>query len=76
MVAQETISLKLWKKFYKLNNYYHKDIQKLIKNLVPKDASVLEIEPRGGELLASLKNKVKFGVIEKTYFYETWDNSL
>ena len=67
MIVQEKPSLKLWKKFYRLNNYYHKDIQKLVRNLIPKDLSVIEIEPRGGELLSSLPNIVKAGVDIKNF---------
>src|SRR3989344_2604789 len=67
MIVQEKSSLKLWKKFYRLNNYYHKDIQKLVSNLIPKDLSVIEIEPRGGELLSSLPNIAKAGVYIKNF---------
>ena len=68
MIAQENTSLKLWKKFYKLNNYYHKDIQKLAGNLIPQEASVIEIEPKGGELLSSLANQEKAGVTITDFF--------
>lgn len=65
----------LWKKFYKKNNYYHRDIQKVVLQLVPKDASVIEISCRGGELLKSLPNKQKVGVeffkAEDSRFYGT-----
>ena len=86
MVAQETISVKLWKKFYKLNNYYHYDIQKLIKNFISQDATVIEIEPKGGELLASLYNKEKVGItianfssiksVKSRYDYVVLSNTL
>lgn len=50
-----------WRKFYKLNKYYHKSTHKFVSEIIPKQASVLEISCRGGELLASLRNKVKAG---------------
>jgi len=53
---------RIWKKFYKNNNYYHKDLQKIAINLIPKDASVLEFGSRGGELLKVLPNTNKVGV--------------
>lgn len=58
--------LKLWKKFYKRNIYYHKNIQKFALHLIPPDASVVEFSARRGELLAKLPNKNKTGV----EFYE------
>lgn len=51
-----------WKRFYKLNNYYHKDLQMWARQMIPRDASILEFSSRGGELLASLPNKYKVGV--------------
>lgn len=51
-----------WESFYKLNNYYHRDLQNWARQVIPPDASVLEFSSRGGELLASLPNKNKVGV--------------
>src|SRR5687767_13221586 len=51
-----------WKKFYKSNNYYHRDLERLAQHLIPRDASVLEFGSKSGELLASLPNKIKVGV--------------
>jgi len=62
MDKQDGLTAKTWQKFYKLNNYYHKDIEKLISFIVPNDASVLEIGTKGGEILKSLPNKNKIGV--------------
>lgn len=55
--------LRLWKRFYRLNHYYHKDLQSLAAYLIPKDASVIEFGSKGGELLSSLLNKSKSGVV-------------
>lgn len=52
----------VWPKFYRLNNYFHRSLQKLAQFLVPKDVSVIEFGCRQGELLASLINKQKVGV--------------
>ncbi len=52
----------IWKKYYRLNNYYHLEYQHSIRNIIPIDASVLEFSCRGGELLKSLPNKSKVGV--------------
>lgn len=54
----------LWKKFYKLNNYYHQDLEKLACHLVPPVSSIIEFSSRGGELLSMLPNKNKVGVEE------------
>lgn len=62
MDTQPEKSLTKWEKFYKFNRYYHTDIENLIKKIVPKDASVLEIGCRGGETLSNLPNKNKIGV--------------
>jgi len=50
---------KLWQKYYLQNNYYHQDIHRLVKKIIPPDASILEFSSRGGELLAELPNKNK-----------------
>lgn len=52
----------LWKKYYRMNNYYHSYIRKLVLQVIPKDASVLEFSSRGGEILSRLPNKNKLGV--------------
>lgn len=52
----------IWKKFYRLNYYYHLENQKMMKKIIPPDASVIEFSCRGGELLKSLPNKEKIGV--------------
>jgi len=59
---KKNTKLRQWRRIYKLNKYYHKDIQQLASHLVPSQASVLEISCRGGELLGSLPNKKKTGV--------------
>src|SRR3989344_4047932 len=59
---ENELEAKLWKKFYKKNIYYHKDLENLAKILIPHDASVLEIDCKGGELLSSLPNKVRYGI--------------
>ncbi len=51
-----------WKRFYKLNSYYHNDLEQLAKHLIPRDSSVLEFGAKDGELLSSLPNKNKLGV--------------
>lgn len=51
-----------WKKYYKLNFYYHYWIEKTVLELIPRNASVIEFGSRGGELLSRLPNKVKLGV--------------
>lgn len=42
-------------KWKRRNKYYHQDIERLLKFLVPKSASVLEIGCATGDILASLK---------------------
>lgn len=54
--------VKKWRHFYKLNNYYHKNLQEYMADLIPSDASVLEFGAREGEMLESLPNKDKLGV--------------
>lgn len=50
-----------WPKYYRLNNYYHKDLQRLALTLIPKHGSVIEFGCREGELLSLLPNKQKAG---------------
>lgn len=57
-------SAKLWRRFSKQNRYYHEDLQKLAKNIIPADASVIEFGCKEGELLAKLPNKIRVGVDE------------
>ncbi len=52
----------VWKKFYKLNYLYHRDLIHLATNLIPSDASVIEFSSKGGELLSHLPNKLKVGI--------------
>src|SRR3989344_3138018 len=51
-----------WKKFYKRNIYYHKELQRTLLHILPKDESIIEFSCRGGELLSAIPNKVKVGV--------------
>jgi ubiquinone/menaquinone biosynthesis C-methylase UbiE len=51
-----------WPRFYRLNHYYHQNLQKLARFLIPEDASVIEFGCRRGELLASLPNLEKVGI--------------
>ena len=55
-------TINIWRRFYKKNRYYHTNIQKLVKDLIPPNASILEIGSKRGELLSSLINKNKVGV--------------
>jgi len=61
MDKQDGLTAKTWQKFYKLNNYYHKDIEKLISFIVPNDASVLEIGTKGGEFSKVFQTKTRLG---------------
>ncbi len=54
--------IRLWKKFYKLNNYYHSYVQRIALSLIPRDIKVIEFGCKGGELLAKLPNKERVGV--------------
>lgn len=54
--------LKEWKDYRSLNSYYHNNILKLVKFLLPENVSVIEFSSRGGEILSSIKNKKKYGV--------------
>jgi hypothetical protein len=60
-------AVKEWKKYYKLNSYYHKDFEKLSQNLVPSYARVLEFGSKCGELLSTIPNKEKVGVDDQIY---------
>ncbi|RJR28770.1 glycosyltransferase [Candidatus Microgenomates bacterium] len=51
-----------WQKFYNKNKYYHKDMHCLVGTLTPKEAKVLHIGCRGGELLAYLNTTKGVGV--------------
>jgi hypothetical protein len=62
-IDNQAESLRDWKKFYKKNNYYHTQLQELVKKIIPETASVLEMDSKSGETLASLPNKDKTGVI-------------
>lgn len=55
-------SVSLWKKYYRLNNYYHSYIHRLALHLIPEDSSVVEFSCKCGELLSRLPNKDKVGV--------------
>jgi Glycosyl transferase family 2/Methyltransferase domain len=57
-----------WKKYYRLNNYYHKNLQRFAAHLIPSYASVLEIGSNGGELLRSIANTEKTGVVMDNSF--------
>lgn len=57
-----------WKRFYKRNYYYHSQLHELAKKIIPENASVLEIDSKGGETLASLQNKKKVGVVMDDVF--------
>src|SRR3990172_4709584 len=70
MTIQPKLTQSVWKKFYKLNNYYHQDTEALVKRMIPLDASVLEFGCKGGELLRSLPNKVKVGVATHQDLYK------
>ncbi len=59
-----------WERFYRFNNYYHKDLQKLARVLIPANESVIEFGCREGELLGSLPNKKKKGVEASTILIE------
>lgn len=56
-------TVKSWVKFRRLNRYYHDYQTNLVKQLIPKDASVLEVGSKGGELLSALPNKKRTGII-------------
>ena len=58
----------IWRQFYKKNYYYHKDLESLAGILIPREASVLEIGSRGGEILRAIPNKTKVGI--------EWDKDL
>ena len=51
-----------WRNFYRLNNYYRKELLKLSSHIIPLHASIIEFGSKGGELLSALSNKVKVGV--------------
>jgi len=57
-----------WEKYYRLNNYYHNNLQRFVSHLIPEPASVLEVGSNGGELLRSLPNKKKVGVVMDNSF--------
>ena len=61
-------SARIWRQFYKKNYYYHKDLEFMARVLIPKEASVLEIGSRGGEILRSIPNKQRVGI--------EWDKNL
>ena len=48
-----------WRKYYKLNYYYHYWIEKTVLELIPRNSSIIEFGCRGGELLSKLPNKIK-----------------
>jgi hypothetical protein len=58
----ENLTASYWKKFYKLNNYYHRNLQQLASHLIPENVSLIEFGCRAGETLAYLKNVKKVGV--------------
>lgn len=62
MSKNSTSFLKLWQKFYKKNYYYHQDLEKLARHLIPPTVSVVQFSPKCGELLKTLPNSVKVGV--------------
>lgn len=51
-----------WPKYYRLNNYYHQDLQRLALTLIPSYGSIIEFGCREGELLSFLPNKKRAGV--------------
>lgn len=57
-------SAKEWLKYYRLNYYYHKNLQNFTAQLIPASASLLEIGSNGGEFLASIANKNKTGIVQ------------
>lgn len=44
------------------NSFYYENLKKLLRDLIPKDKTVLEFGCGTGDLLASLKPKVGYGV--------------
>ena len=58
-----------WIKFYRKINYFHRQINHLASQLIPINASVLEIGSKGGEILNSLDNVRKIGMEEDKDFY-------
>jgi len=65
MELRSDTKLKEWKKFYRLNSYFHDDLEKLASSLIPPEVSLIEFESQGGELLSKLPNKEKLGVSSK-----------
>src|SRR3989344_1427020 len=59
-----------WKKYYRLNNYYHKWIEKIAADLIPDFVSVVEFGSKTGEILSKLKNKDKTYVEFETQFVD------
>jgi ubiquinone/menaquinone biosynthesis C-methylase UbiE len=49
--------------FYKMKNeFYYKNIQKLLSSLIPRNKSVFEVGCGTGDLLVSLNPKIAYGM--------------
>jgi hypothetical protein len=60
----------VWRKYYKKNNYYHKQISHNVSQLIPNDVSIIEFGSKCGELLSTLQNRNKTAVDESVFLLE------
>ncbi len=63
-MSTKSNSVSKWLKFRSLNWYYHEEMIRSLKFLIPADASIIEFGARGGEVLERLANRNKVGVVD------------